>query len=208
MCLSHGRKDILLKLLGGHFCDKVVQKVKNGSVFHGTGDNWDLRILKGHMRKDINNEDLHLFASNLIENRVNFGHLPNNCSKGTIVNFPRHNFTLSGNEWKMYAESAKILVGRIILEFFPTFKFLKSVIPSHIQHKYSNEMAQKSNIASLPIINANDAKYEDCVNILRTYEKWIAEIYMEAGLLDDVPHVEDRPIPEGPAAPGETGAHR
>ena len=108
----------------------------------------------------------------------------------------------------MYAESAKILVGRIIIEFFPTFKFLKSVIPSHIQHKYSNEMAQKSNIASLPIINANEAKYEDCVNILRTYEKWIAEIYMEAGLLDDVPHVEDRPIPEGPAAPGETGAHR
>ena len=43
VCLSHCRRDVLLKLLGGHFADKVVSKVKSGSVFRGTGDNWDLR---------------------------------------------------------------------------------------------------------------------------------------------------------------------
>ena len=40
-----------------------------------------LKVLKGHMRKDIQNEDLHLFASNLIENRVNFAHLPMTIQK-------------------------------------------------------------------------------------------------------------------------------
>ena len=207
MCLSHGRRDVLLKLLGGHFSDNVVQKVKTGRVFRGTGDNWDLKILKGHMRKDIQNEDLHLFASNLIENRLNFCHLPNDHPKGNILDFHRHSFSLSLNEWRMYAEYAKILVGRIILEFCPKFKCLKSVIPTHIPHMYSREMAQKSNIVSLPIINANEAKYEDCVNILRTYERWIAEIYVEAGLLQEVPHVENPPVPEGSAAPGQTDAH-
>ncbi|CAH3041823.1 unnamed protein product [Pocillopora meandrina] len=72
VCLSSGRRDTLLKLLWGHFSDKVVQKIKRGSVFRDTGDNWDLKILKGHMRKEIQNEDLHLFASNLIENQINF----------------------------------------------------------------------------------------------------------------------------------------
>ena len=61
-----GRRDTLLNLLVGHFADKVVQKVKSGSVFHGTGDSWDMKVSKGH-----------LFASNLIENRTNFSHLPN-----------------------------------------------------------------------------------------------------------------------------------
>jgi len=46
----------------------------------------------------------------------------------------------------MNAESAKILVGRIILEFFPKFKLMKSVLSSHIPHQYSEEMTKKSNI--------------------------------------------------------------
>lgn len=197
-----------MKLLGGHFADKVVEKVKSGSVFRGTGDNWDMKILRGHMRKDVQNEDLHLFASNLIENRVNFAHLPNDHPKGNIVNFPRHRFSLNITEWKLYIDCAKIIVARIILDFCPKFKWLKSVIPAHIPHIFSKEMAQKSTIVSLPILDANEAKYEDCVSILRAYEKWIAEIYVKAGLLDEVPHVDNPAIPARSAAPGQTNAHQ
>ena len=197
-----------MKLLGGHFADKVVEKVKSGSVFRGTGDNWDMKILRGHMRKDVQNQDLHLFASNLIENRVNFAHLPNDHPKGNIANFPRHRFSLNINEWKLYINSAKIIVARIVLEFCPKFKWLKSVIPAHIPHLYSKEMAGKSTIVSLPILDANEAKYEDCVSILRAYEKWIAEIYVQAGLLDEVPRVDNPVIPARSAAPGQTNAHQ
>lgn len=112
VCLSHGRRDVLLKLLGGQFADKVIERVKSGSVFRVTGDNWDLKVLKGHMRKDIQNDELHLFASNLIENRVNFSHLPNDHPKRDIVHLPRHKFSLTVSDRKMYAESSKVLVGR------------------------------------------------------------------------------------------------
>ena len=43
--------------------------------------------------------------------------------------------------------------------------------------------------------------------LLRTYERWIAEIYVQAGLLNEIPHTDNPPIPERPAAPGQTNAH-
>jgi hypothetical protein len=40
-----------------------------------------------------------------------------------------------------------------------------------------------------------------------SYEKWIAEIYNKAGLLEILPKKDDPPIPVGPAASGQTQAH-
>lgn len=93
--MSHGTGDTLLKLLGGHFSDVVVRKIKDGKVFRGTGDNWDLKILRSHMRLELKNEDLHLFASNLIQNRISFNHLPNDKPKGDIKKLPRRVFSFS-----------------------------------------------------------------------------------------------------------------
>ena len=190
---------MLLKLLGSHFLMLLLRELQR-KVYRCTGDNWNLKILKGHMRKEIQNEDLHL--------SVSFNHLPNDNPKGNLKKVSRNKFSLNVNELKRHAECAKILVGRIVLEFLPEFKFLKAVIPQHIPHKYSQQMSQKSTVVSLPIINMNEAKYKDCVTIIRTYEKWIAEIYVKAGKLDKVPVVDNQPAPHGSAAPGQRDAHR
>lgn len=50
-------------------------------------------------------------------------------------------------------------------------KVVKSILPIHIPHRYSKEIAKRSTIVSLPILDANEAKHEDCVRILRSYEK-------------------------------------
>ena len=41
----------------GTFADKVVERIKSESVSRGTGDNWDLKVLKGQMREGTRNED-------------------------------------------------------------------------------------------------------------------------------------------------------
>ena len=35
-----------VNVIGGHFMDQIVEKIKTGSTFRGTGDNYDMRILK------------------------------------------------------------------------------------------------------------------------------------------------------------------
>ena len=59
-------RGMLLKLNSEHFLDRVYENVRNGATYRGTGDNWDLVIKAGHMRKGIGNIDMHLFATNLI----------------------------------------------------------------------------------------------------------------------------------------------
>ena len=99
-----------------------------------------MRILKGSMRMNIQNEDLHLFATNLIENRLTFSHLPNEKPKSNIKDLPRSTFSLSMNEWRQYADNAKVIVGRIVLQFLPQFKFLIGIVPERILYVHSKEM--------------------------------------------------------------------
>ena len=141
MCLSASKKGRILKLIEGHFCDKVIELVKDHKTLRGTGDNWDLKILATNTRKDHQNQDLQIFWSNLIMNRVNFNHLlPNESPLCDLKNLKASTFSLNIYEWKQYVESSKIIIARILVEFFPQFGFLKSCLLSHIRQRFSDEM--------------------------------------------------------------------
>ena len=47
-------------------------------------------------------------------------------------------------------------------------------------------MAQRSSVIPLPILNADEKKYDDCVAILRAYENWIYKVYKKADSLNQV----------------------
>ena len=114
---------------------------------------------------------MHLFASNIIVNRLSFNHLDNTSPECPITNIDRECLFPNSNELRTARENFKILVGRICVQFLTKFKFLKSIVTQSIEHKFSKEMTQKSTIVSLPILSCNENNYHDCVTILRTYEK-------------------------------------
>ena len=61
-------------------------------------------------------------------------------------------------------------------------QFIETLYPKHFPHEYSDLTKQKSNLVTLPKINSDEAKHQDCVKILRTYESWIWQLYSKAGL--------------------------
>ena len=79
-----------------------VQRLKEGLTYRGTGDNWNMKVKKSHMRKEVQNDELNRFASNLIENRVSFKDLPNDEPKGDISQFKVKQTVLSKDEWSAY----------------------------------------------------------------------------------------------------------
>lgn len=118
------------------------------------------------MRENNQSIKLNSFASNLIQNRVNFNHLSNENPIGNIKTMDRQKFSLNINEWKKYTSTSIIIISRILVEFFSKFEIIKNIQPKHIPHKYSNEMSKKSLLATLPIIDADEINYSDFMGLL------------------------------------------
>ncbi|KAJ8300788.1 hypothetical protein KUTeg_022307 [Tegillarca granosa] len=70
-------------------------------------------------------------------------------------------------------------VARILSDMKP-FAWMKTVIPTHIHHSYSASMSQRNEVFNLPIIHKNEAKYEDCLDIMDTMENCLQQVYTEA----------------------------
>lgn len=163
------------------------------------------------MRSDHQNKDLHYFASNLIVDRVPCEGLCQVYPRRNIQTLPNCHFLLNDAETDKLREDFKVLVGRVLVAHIPSLSFLKAVIPQHIAHRYTNEMAKKSAIVSLPTQLKDEKKYDDVVDILCFYENTLEEIYSKAGVIN-VPRNTAQAMPNGSlegmqSAPDQPGAH-
>ncbi|KAL4236167.1 hypothetical protein ACF0H5_004553 [Mactra antiquata] len=139
LTLSTTSKLRLLDEAGNRMETSVASIVLKNPIVKITGDNLDIYVRTGHKSLERTNQDMHLFASNIIFSRV----------------------------------------GRILMEFTP-FKWMSSVVPSHIYHPYQKQMSEQTQIFQLPIQMKNEAKHEDCVDILDGYEDVLTEIFNQA----------------------------
>ena len=182
--LSHRSKLNILDHIATHNNDKIINEVKQGKTLQGTGDNWDYKIQVHDMRKSDQNKDLHYFASNLIVERVPCEDLSKIAPQRDILTIPNSMFLLNDTETSKLREDFKVLVGRVLIDRIAALSFMKSIIPAHIESKYSNEMAQKSTIVPLSMQFKEERKYDDVVDILCTYENTLEDIYSKAGLIE------------------------
>ena len=60
------------------------------------------------------------------------------------------------------------------------FKWMTTVTPSHIHHCHSAEMTQKSQVFQLPIEHKNESKYEEVLDIMDGYERFLQKIFQDA----------------------------
>ena len=159
------------------------------------------------MRSDHQNVDCHYFASNLVAERVPCDHLDSEKPKGNIREARNIDFLLNQDELLRLKEDFKIIVGRVLVDFIPELQFLQSVIPEHITHQYSDKMAEKSTIISLPMLFKDEKKYDDVVDILDSYEAWLEEIYTKAGVVQ-IPHAPNRAPRHRPDQPWDLMGHQ
>ena len=108
------------------------------------GDNFDTNIIPRDMRIDHQKTSLHLFHSCATVGRVETLHLDDLNPSGDLPNLPISAFLPSQADCATIRDNYVILAARVITTHFASFSSLRSCVPDHIEHQFSDEMKQKS----------------------------------------------------------------
>ena len=105
------------------------------------------------MRSDHQNKSVRAVATSIIFNCVSSDHLPDDKPKKNLADcYLKDLLMLTDEERRCTRECYKIVLGRILCEWFPAFDFFKEILPSHTPCQYQCEMNFKSVVVTLPIL--------------------------------------------------------
>ena len=109
-------------------------------------DNIDGSLNRRHMTMENQNLDYHWVNHKIVVNRVSGNKFDK--SPRDILNVSNHRFLPTVQDQKRQRQNYIVLVARILVEHLECFKVFKDVCVSHIPHKYSKELAVKSQSVS------------------------------------------------------------
>ncbi|KAK3099684.1 hypothetical protein FSP39_007984 [Pinctada imbricata] len=149
--------------------EALVQHIKTHPIIKITGDNLDIHVRSSRQGLDRQHKDMHMFASNVLSTRISSPDIDNQCPQNNKLDPCK--IVLHGFHADILMLSYKILLSRIVCKDEVAYKWMDKVTPKHIPNPYQTEMAQQTKIFQLPLQMKNEAKYEDCVEIMNSYEQ-------------------------------------
>ena len=122
----------------------VQQWSADGQRFKFVKDNVDKQIKVRDVRSDHQATLYHMHSIIAVRNRVDTSHMSCIGSTKDISSvLPKH-FLPSQADVVAVKDNLVVLIARILVSNIPIFTFLSGVVPQHIEHEYSKEMASKS----------------------------------------------------------------
>lgn len=141
----------------------------------------DIYIKRSKLTSESRNLDLHLFTSNAIFSRVATVDMNNDYPQVDTAALSYSDVLLKQDslDRKRLVSAYETLLARILCQL-PYFEKFKKLIPAHIPHEYSHKMAAVSKVFPLPLQFKNEAKHEDCLAIMDTYESQLIKLHQGA----------------------------
>ncbi|XP_028410627.1 uncharacterized protein LOC114533317 [Dendronephthya gigantea] len=155
--------------------DLILLKKKNLRIVF---DNIDFKILANIILKNHQNSDIHWMAQYCTFDRFASENLDDTTPLvSNIESFENKEYLLSQEELNKLKCDFTVLVSRVLVEFFPCLYYLQKNVCIHIPHRYSNEMAVKSTVISLPILPFNQSKHSDVCKYLDHMQEFLLNVH-------------------------------
>jgi hypothetical protein len=167
--------------IGSELTTKLRNWVADGRDIRVVFDNFDFRILANILLQNHRNSDMHWIAHYATYDRFATKDLDDTKPLvPDVKSFENVKYLLSPEEMDKMKNEFTILVGRVLVKFFSCMKPISSVIPQHIEHKFSNEMAKKSEIVMLPVVPYNQNKHSDVCQ----YLEWLQNLMFKVSKIN------------------------
>ena len=112
------------------------------------GDNCDLHQHASRLTLLSRDSQLHWFQMYGIQNRVSGAHLSDKEPQANVEELPIRTWLPSVNDCLQLCDDFMFLAGRILLRRLQEFQWLRCAVLPEISHKYSAQMASRSQIVS------------------------------------------------------------
>ncbi len=140
------------------------------------GDNVDHRVHAYHMTKEARGSDIHWFVLVGAPLRVTPPpHLDNTRPRRPILEVPNSDFVPSLDDNRSLRDSFVFHVLEVLVREIPFLKQYAKLVPEYIDHPYVSEMSQKSDYCILDLLDKNESKSDDIIEILEYIHKFIAQ---------------------------------
>ena len=111
---------------------------------------------------------LHMYSILACRSRTTTFHLSRTGLVSPLMAIPSSDFLPNSLDLQQIRGNLIVLVSRLLTQYIVHLRPLSKCIPDHILHKYSQEMAQKSEVVVLDVVMKNEAKHSDMNDISTT----------------------------------------
>ena len=172
-CLSYPATLRLVEEVSKLHTVPLKQWIQDGQVLKFWGDNVDKKRKVRDLRSDHQGKMLHMFSMLVGQSRTPAPYLPcvgHGCDLAIV---PPEFFLPSSDNVEKVKVNLVTLVSRVLTQYFPALVLLAKVVPKHIPHHYTEEMSKKSEVFVLDVLMKNEAKHQDMIEIMKTYQKYL-----------------------------------
>lgn len=151
--------------------------LEEGVVFKFWGDNVDKKRHVRDLRADNKGEMVHMFSIRTGRSRIPAPNLPHGPRDMSVIEqLPATLFLPSSSD---VSASLLNIISRLLPQYITGLAPLAKIVPKHILHDYSKEMAQKSEVYALDVLMKNEAKHDDMISIMRTLQGYLGDNYCD-----------------------------
>lgn len=177
MCVSYPATLRLMDEVGKLHTVPINDWIKANAVFKFWGDNVDKQRHVRDYRSNNQGQLLHMYSILVGRSRTPAPELQHSGTVSKLEEIPNNSFLPQSEDIQAVKSNLVVLVSRILTEYIPAFKFLASVVPKHILHKYSKKMAEKSEVVVLDILMKDETKHEDMLHIMKVMQDYLGDNY-------------------------------